>query len=402
MVIPNDDASDLLPDLEDLVNAARKVPHEASHQTGPVQTVAFFDLCGSTAAKLEIGVERASQGALTFTALAGSITARCGGELVKSLGDGVLAVFDDPLSACRAAVNLRYATHEFLSEEMTAGITAGRPIKILLDGSQMDLLGDVVDRAARIQSLAVPGQVLLDEALSTLVRGFVAGQSGWNLDEKPRMTHLKGIGTIALYELCLARHWQSKKELATPFNFSATGRPSLSEKLSLIRNAKREILEIGIGLTSFAQYFTGQKPEEFQEPIRQLVRSGVTLRCFALDPAYEPGVAWLTEQGNPDYGSEAAIARKRILNEARLYRESSYRGRLVYHTYQRVPEFWCLGVDVDDPVDGRMFFASYLMGVPRSSMPVVQVSRISNPVLFEKYMISIQALREASDAPKVG
>ena len=190
------------------------------------------------------------------------------------------------------------------------------------------MLGDVVDRAARIQSLALPGQVLIDSTLYNQIRADIAAQPDWRVDSDPRRTHAKGIGPIDLYELCLEAHWRLKRELATPFNLIASGRPSISEKIALISNAKSEIIEIGIGLTSFAQYFTGQKPDEFREPIRNLVRGGVNLKCFALDFGHEPGRAWLAEQDNQDYPDEAAIARRRIEDEAKEYRYQEYRGRL--------------------------------------------------------------------------
>lgn len=388
--------SDPVP-LEELVETARNDAKAVAQHAESLHVIAFFDLSGSTRAKLTYGNAAASQEALTFVSLASSISARFGGRVLKTLGDGALATFGDPLAACRAALNLRYATHELLELEMTAGLTSGRPLTIALVGDRDDVIGDVVDRAARIQSLALPGQVLIDSTLYSQVRADIAAQPGWRIDSDPRRTHAKGIGPIDLYELCLEAHWRLKKELATPFNLIANGRPTISEKLALIGNAKSEIIEIGIGLTSFAQYFTGQKPEEFRDPIRELVRGGVNLKCFALDFSHEPGRAWLAEQDNPDYPEEAAIAQRRIKDEAKYYRYEAYRGRLSYHTYKRVPEFWCLAVDAEDHVDGRMFFAPYLMGVPRSALPVVQVSRTSNPELYSKYLQSVRALRAASD-----
>lgn len=389
--------SDPIPQLEELVDAACKEADAVAQHADVLQVIAFFDLSGSTGAKLVQGNTAATQAALAFTSLAGSVSARLGGRVVKTLGDGALATFSDPLAACRAALSLRYATHELLELEMTAGLTAGRPLKIAFAGDRDDVLGDVVDRAARIQSLALPGQVLIDATLYGQIRADIAAQRGWRVDVDPRRTYAKGLGPIDLYELCLEGHWRLKQELATPFNLITGGRPTISEKVALISNAKSEIIEIGIGLTSFAQYFTGQKPDEFRDPIRRLVRGGVNLKCFALDFDHGPGRAWLAEQDNPDYPEEAAIARRRIEDEAKRCRYEDYRGRLSYHTYKRVPEFWCLGVDVEDQLDGRMFFAPYLMGVPRSALPVVQVSRTSNPGLYEKYLQSVRALRAASN-----
>jgi class 3 adenylate cyclase len=389
-------------ELESLVEAAKKDAQTVAQHADTVQTIAFFDLTGSTRSKLAHGNTAAVSTAIEFMSLAAAIAARFGGRVLKTLGDGALASFEDPLAACAAALNLRYAAHELLDVEMTAGLTAGRPLRITLDGSRDDVLGDAVDRAARIQSLALPGQVLVDSFLYGLVRGDIPTQVGWQVDERPRHTHAKGIGPIELRELCLRDHWRLKQELATPFDLIISGRPTLSEKLALITNARSEIIEIGIGLTSFAQYFTGQKPEEFRDPIRELIRSGVNLRCYALAPDYEPGVAWLGEQGNPNYPAEAAIARQRIEEESKVHRVEGHAGRLSYHTYRRVPEFWCLGVDVDDNVSGRMFFASYLMGVPRSESPVVQVSRTARPDLYAKYLQCVNAVRAATGtAPRV-
>lgn len=383
-------------DLAELAEAARKHALESSQASGELQIVAFFDLVGSTRAKFIRGNLAASQDAFAFMSLASCICERLGGSVIKTMGDGVLATFPDTIAACRAALYLREATHEFLHLEMTAGLTSGRTLKIDLPGAQTDVLGDVVDRAARIQSLAFPGQVLLDGTLYNQVRADIVSQHDWQVDEEPRRAFAKGIGTLHLHELCLRGRWPLKKQLATPFAVIPNGRPTIEEKLALIRNAKSEILEIGIGLTSFAQYFTGQKPDEFRDPIRQMVRGGVDLKCFALDPSYAPGLAWLQEQHNRNYLTEADIARGRIQAESKHYRDSGYRGRLSYYTYRRVPEFWCLGVDVEDPLDGRMFFASYLMDVARSETPVVQVSRTTNAELFEKYLLSVRAVRAAS------
>ena len=386
----------LIPELEELVDNAKKDAAN-SPNPDPLQVIAFFDLSGSTAAKIQRGTVAASREAIAFTALASSISDLCGGAVVKTLGDGALATFADPISACRAALNLRHATHELLDLEMTAGLTSGRPQRVALLNGQYDLLGDVVDRAARIQSLAAAGQVLIDGTLYQQVRGELVEQAGWGVDTNPRDAHAKGVGPLQLYELWLEGDWQPKRQLATPFSVIADGRPTLSEKLALVREAKSEIIEVGIGLTSFALYFTGQKPEEFRDPLRKLVRGGVNLKCFALDPTYQPGLDWLNEQGNADYLTEAAIARNRLQQESKYCRSEHYVGRFTYHQFRRVPEFWCLGVDIDDPVDGRMFFAPYMMGLARSTMPVVQVSRSSNAVLFDKYVLSIHELRANSD-----
>lgn len=99
--------SDPLPQLEELVDAAREEAQAVAQHADTLQVIGFFDLSWSTRAKLTYGNAMASQEALTFTSLAGSISARLGGRALKTLGDGALAAFSDPLAACRAALNLR-------------------------------------------------------------------------------------------------------------------------------------------------------------------------------------------------------------------------------------------------------------------------------------------------------
>ncbi len=44
------------------------------------------------------------------------------------------------------------------------------------------MLGDVVDRAARLQSVALPGQVLIDDPLYQVIRGELMDKSGIHVD----------------------------------------------------------------------------------------------------------------------------------------------------------------------------------------------------------------------------
>ena len=94
------------------------------------------------------------------------------------------------------------------------------------------------------------------------------------------------------------------------------------------------------------------------------------------------------------------MARQTLLNEGRFYKRENYDGRLYVYDYKRIPEFWCLGVDVDDEREGRMFYASYILGRRRSENPVTQVSRSSNPKLYEVFLSSVHAIRNSSNEPR--
>ncbi len=96
-----------------------------------------------------------------------------------------IAVEDAPLRACRAALlileTLKAAGIDFevkyaVRPQMRIGITVGSAVvgQLLLGGeTELSVLGDAVNVAARLQSLSEPGAVLLSEAAYRLVDGLV-------------------------------------------------------------------------------------------------------------------------------------------------------------------------------------------------------------------------------------
>lgn len=86
-----------------------------------------------------------------------------GGHVVKRLGDGLMAVFEDPLAALDAALEARRTVSEIEIDghhpALRAGLHVGRPRK--LGG---DYLGVDVNIAARVAAAASGGEVLVSEA----------------------------------------------------------------------------------------------------------------------------------------------------------------------------------------------------------------------------------------------
>jgi adenylate cyclase len=86
-----------------------------------------------------------------------------GGRIVKRLGDGVMAVFDDPCAAVDAALAAAEAVERVEVDgyrpRQRAGVHLGRPRRL---GS--DYYGVDVNVAARVAAAAGPGQVLVSQA----------------------------------------------------------------------------------------------------------------------------------------------------------------------------------------------------------------------------------------------
>lgn len=89
-----------------------------------------------------------------------SVTA-AGGRIVKTMGDGFLAEFASPVSAARCAVQIQTGMAGSGTDlEFRMGLHLG---DILCDGD--DILGDGVNIAARLESIAPAGGILLSRPL---------------------------------------------------------------------------------------------------------------------------------------------------------------------------------------------------------------------------------------------
>lgn len=281
--------------VRSLSSIARKTKRrlKALRPKNSTEAVAFFDLSGSTLLKLKKGHAEGVGAALQFGLAASEVVAECEGIVVKELGDGVLARFPDPLDACRAALSLK-ALGPALGLTGSFGITLGRIARYSKGRKAEDIYGSTVDRCARIQATASSQQVLIDAPLYEVLKSYLAEYPELILSDS-FTADAKGVGTLKLWEL-------STKELGligrlgAPFRVYAGGRPSIEEKVQFMSSAKAEVIEVGIGLTTFAKYFTGQKPKEFSDHIARLLQRGVSIKCLAADPSYSGAIAGFAER----------------------------------------------------------------------------------------------------------
>ncbi len=124
-------------------------------------TVVFADLMGSTGVFETIGSVRASRVMTQLTQWIAEICVAHNGQVIKTLGDGVLAVFPKAPDAIAAVVELQ-RNHQKRVANSTAGTKM--PIRIgvargdveFVDG---DCYGDAVNVASRLSDLTGPHQI---------------------------------------------------------------------------------------------------------------------------------------------------------------------------------------------------------------------------------------------------
>ncbi|HEU6440074.1 MAG TPA: adenylate/guanylate cyclase domain-containing protein [Terriglobales bacterium] len=143
-----------------------------------VVTALFADLVGYTKLVDELDPEEVRarvDGALTIL---GHAVSHFGGSLEKFIGDAVMVVFgtpvahdDDALRACLCALEMQSSLSRYVTGgqpmELRVGIATGEVVAALRDvagNRSVALTGDPMTTAARLQQLAEPNEILLDEA----------------------------------------------------------------------------------------------------------------------------------------------------------------------------------------------------------------------------------------------
>ncbi|PZS19735.1 MAG: hypothetical protein DLM57_03360, partial [Pseudonocardiales bacterium] len=144
-------------------------------------TVVFTDLEGFTHYTSSHGDDAALGLLAEHRRLAAPIVRRWGGRIVKHLGDGLMLAFPSAQAAIRAALELLASAPAPL--RLRAGLHTGEVV-VTAD----DLIGNVVNVAARVTALAKGGQVLA--TADTLA---AAGELPGVRVLRPRRRALKGV-----------------------------------------------------------------------------------------------------------------------------------------------------------------------------------------------------------------
>jgi class 3 adenylate cyclase len=124
-------------------------------------TVVFTDLTGSTSAFESLGNAKATKAVTQLTRWICSLFESRGGRVIKTLGDGVLAVFPDAAVAVDAVVEMQRAHQKRLMQQspserlpIRVGVATGEVV--IVDG---DCFGDAVNVASRLSDLSGPHEI---------------------------------------------------------------------------------------------------------------------------------------------------------------------------------------------------------------------------------------------------
>ncbi|MBN4083118.1 hypothetical protein JYU08_00365 [bacterium AH-315-B06] len=143
----------------------------AGDQVGISQvTLMFTDLRGSTALYEQIGDAAACHLVREHFTFLAQVIRTHKGSIVKTIGDAVMAAFNDPADAARAALAVQRGVHDFNRTSGGAdiviklGLHNGHCIAVTLS-ERLDYFGSAVNLAARLQGESKGGDIVLSRSM---------------------------------------------------------------------------------------------------------------------------------------------------------------------------------------------------------------------------------------------
>lgn len=282
-----------------------------------VVTVLFCDVVGSTAFAERVDAEAAREVMAVYHAASREAIEAHGGTVAKFIGDGVMATFglpevadDDAERAVVAGLELqrrfapirdRVAEQHRVDLALRVGVNTG---EVATGASDADLVGDVLNTAARLEAAAPPGEVLVGEATWRLTRSTVGYESGGEVEVKGKAEPLATyLATAAV---------APPAETATPFVGRDGELRVLDEALRHAQEAHTAVLVTvigapGVGKTRLAAELVDRHRDEVVafdlrceragattfEPVADLVRAAAGLTVSQSDEELRAGIAAL-------------------------------------------------------------------------------------------------------------
>jgi adenylate cyclase len=128
-------------------------------------SVGFADIVGFTALSNEVSRERIGELVEVFEARCGDVIAREKGRLIKSMGDAVLFVNDDPMAAFTTAEGIiNVIGRDPRMPDVRVGLATGGVVLRL-----GDVFGPPVNLAARLTQVARRNRIIVDHATADLL-----------------------------------------------------------------------------------------------------------------------------------------------------------------------------------------------------------------------------------------
>ena len=159
---------------ESLISHA-KAEFRFKHEHSQVLTVFFIDIAGYTDRSIRVDMSSLMSLVKTFEEIVVPCVEGYNGNIVKKMGDGILAIFRQPINAVLSSLEIQdevRSHNRFTVDEerffVRIGLHTGPVIR-----KEGDIYGDVVNIASRMESAANPGEIMITGVVYNEVKDYV-------------------------------------------------------------------------------------------------------------------------------------------------------------------------------------------------------------------------------------
>ncbi|HEX9826220.1 MAG TPA: adenylate/guanylate cyclase domain-containing protein [Flavobacteriaceae bacterium] len=153
------------------------------------------------------------------------VTDKYNGELIQYYGDGTLSIFKSSVEAIECAIEMQTEFQKDPSVPVRIGIHVG---DIIITGS--DIIGDAVNVASRIETLAVPGSILISDEVQDQIK-----------NQKNIVTQFVGDFDFKNVAQTMKVFAVANKGIVVPKSSELSGKTNIKGKRSVNRNKKKYV-----------------------------------------------------------------------------------------------------------------------------------------------------------------
>lgn len=181
------------------------------------------------------------------------------------------------------------------------------------------------------------------------------------------------------------------------FVFYPDGRQTMEQKVRFFTSATKEWIEFGLTLNTFSRYFYSIKESAFKAPVKDLLKKGVHVKCYLIDPESNYARLYFADRESVIQEEQLGIEKiktaiHQLLKVSSEFEKLEYPGKFEIFKYRHMPTAYYMAVDPQSRDKAKILVSSYLFGERRANCPVVEISRKSNPMLFLRYLDSLNKM----------
>ncbi|MEM9823049.1 MAG: hypothetical protein AAF985_18365, partial [Bacteroidota bacterium] len=160
--------------------------------------------------------------------------------------------------------------------------------------------------------------------------------------------------------------------------------------------AQHQIIEMGIRLRTFTNYFIDESEANFKKPILEKLKAGVNFHCYILTKNGRFAADYFKDRAKVQAGEEEAYKEMTLVRDKLCYilkaiNEEDTKGKMHLYQYNCFPYFHATAIDLDR-VFGKICITQYLYGISRANSPRFKLNQKKNMNAYGIYKKSIKSI----------